>query len=106
MMVLAHGVLSSDSNPSKYLCTLTMALELPLSLALSTKASCASFPLTSARYSVVSCTVNVRSWIITKIVVSIEHFGRLDELATDIVQSLHTIWRSSKSRLLCLWSCG
>ena len=49
MIVLAHGVLSSHSNPSKYLCTLTMALEPPLSLALSTKASCASFALTSAR---------------------------------------------------------
>ena len=63
MIVLAHGVLSSHSNPSKYLSTLTIALEPPISLALSTKASCASFPLTSARYSVVSCTVNVRSWM-------------------------------------------
>ena len=106
MIVLAHGVLSSHSNPSKYLCTLTMALEPSLSLALSTKASCASFLLTSARYGVVFCTVNVRSRIITKIVISIEHFGRLDELATDIVQSLYTIWSSRQSRLLCSWSCG
>ena len=103
MMVLAHGVLSNHSNPSKYL---SMVLEPLLSLALSTKAPCASFPLTSARYGVVLCTVNVRSRIITKIVVSIEHFERLNELATDIVQSLYTIWRSSQSRLLCLWSCG
>ena len=70
MIVLAHGILSSHSNPSKYLCTLIMALEPPLNLALSTKSSCASFPLTSARYGVVFCTVNVRSRIITKIVVS------------------------------------
>ena len=71
--------------------TLTIALEPSLSLALSTKASCASFQLMSARYGVVSCTVNVRSRIITKIVVSIERLGRLDELAMDNVQMLYTI---------------
>ena len=48
-----------------------------------------------------SCTINVRSRIITKIVVSIEHFARLDELATDIVQSIYTIWRRRQGRLLC-----
>ena len=84
--------------------TLTIVLELPLSLALSTKASCAPFPLMSARYSVVSCTVNMRSGIITKIVVSIGRFGRLNELATDIVQLLYTIWHSRQGRLLCLWT--
>ena len=84
--------------------TLTIALEPPLNLALSTKAPCASFPLMSARYSVVSCTVNVRSGIITKVVVSIERFGRLDELAKDIVQLLYTIWRSRQGRLLFLWT--
>ena len=84
--------------------TLTIALEPPLSLALSTKESRASFPLMSVQYIVVSCTVNVRSRIITKIVVSIERFERLDELATDIVQLLYTIWRSRQGRLLCLWT--
>ena len=57
--------------------TLTIALELPLSLVLS-----------------------------TKVVVSMEHLGRLDELATDIVQSLYTIWHGRQGRLLCLWTCG
>ena len=43
VLVLAHGILSNRLNPPKSLCTLTTALERepPLSLALSTKASCA-----------------------------------------------------------------
>ena len=69
--------------------TLTIALEPPLSLALSTKASCTSFPLASRRYGVV-CALGS----FTKIVVSIERLERLDELAMDNVQLLYTIWCS------------
>ena len=83
MIVLAHGVLSSHS---KSLCTLTIALEPPLTLALSTKTSCDLFPLTGARYGVVVCTDNHALW---------DHAPRSANVSMQSHHSAHHLFRES-----------